>query len=436
MKTLIQLFRGVPKSPLLWGLLGAAGFYSLIHRGPLSHDLVKRYFTGHPVEYMETVLFSIGLAALIVKAFDIFAQRAGLSKSLLGPAARPGQPAEDCAALIARLDRLPGWQQESYLVSRLRAAIVHVQNRGSAESLDDELKYLADIDISRAQTGYGLFRVIVWAIPILGFLGTVIGITMALNAVDLQSPDQSMLKVLNGLGLKFDTTALALTLSMALMFLHFYVESVENALLEHVDARVAEELAGRFPVIAAGPDGQLIAVRRMAETMLHAAEVLVQRQAELWQASMDAAAARWTQMANAAGERLQTSLSAALGESLKIHAQHLAAIEQANAERGRQQWDESRQLQLQSMQLTSGLQTELGRQADVLHRAVEAAGEVTRLEDALNHNLTALAGAKHFEQTVMSLAAALNLLGARLAETPASAAPIKLETQRRTAQAA
>ena len=67
----------------------------------------------------------------------------------------------------------------------------------------------------------------------------------------------------------------------------------------------------------------------MAETMLQAAEVLVQRQAELWQASMDAAAARWTQMASTAGERLQASLSSALGESLKTYAQHLAAIEQA-----------------------------------------------------------------------------------------------------------
>ena len=64
------------------------------------------------------------------------------------------------------------------------------------------------------------------------------------------------------------------------------------------------------------------------------------------------------------------------------------------------------------------------------------AAEVVRLEDALNHNLAALAGAKHFEQTVLSLAAAVNMLSARLAETPNPAAPIKLEPMRRTAHAA
>ena len=45
------------------------------------------------------------------------------------------------------------------------------------------------------------------------------------------------------------------------------------------------------------------------------------------------------------------------------------------------------------------------------------------MEDALNRNLAALAGAKHFEQTVLSLAAAVNMLSARLAETPNAAAP-------------
>ncbi len=59
-----------------------------------------------------------------------------------------------------------------------------------------------------------------------------------------------------------------------------------------------------------------------------------------------------------------------------------------------------------------------------------------RLEDALNRNLDALAGAKHFHKTVLSLAAAVNMLSARLAESPGVSVPIRLETVRRPAQAA
>ena len=79
---------------------------------------------------------------------------------------------------------------------------------------------------------------------------------------------------------------------------------------------------------------------------------------------------------------------------------------------------------------------ELSRPAEVLQRAVEAAGEVTRLEDALNSNLASLAGAKHFQQTVLSLAAAVNMLSARLAESPGTATPINLEPSRRATHAA
>ena len=387
-----QFAQSITKSPFLWGVLGSVGFYALILAIPKETPgmtFVLRYFTHHPVEYMETVMFSVGLAALIVKVFEIAAQQIGLRKPVLGAATAP-QAIEECDGLLARLDSLPNRRQGEYYIARLRAALQHVCRHGSAESLEDELKYLSDMDAGRLQSGYGLFRVIVWAIPILGFLGTVIGITMALNSVDLQAPDKSMLEVLNGLGLKLDTTALALTLSMVLMFIHFSVERAEYLLLDRVDHQVQDELAGRFMVVSAGVDGQFVAVRRMAEAMMQATDSLVQRQAELWQASVDAAARQWAQMSETAAGHIQTALSATTDQ--------------------------------------------MARQSDVLQQAVTAAGEVTHLETALNRNLAALAGAKHFEQTVLSLAAAVNMLSARLAETPN--APIHLEPTRRSAHAA
>ncbi len=248
-KNIGNLVQAFFKSPLIWGIFGAVFFYGLIFGGPLDIDLVKRYFTKHPVEYMETVLFSVGLAALILKALDIAGQRSGLGKSPLGPVAQGAgaDSAEACHALLKRFDQLPQGRQEEFFIRRLRAALEHVCRHGTAETLNDELKYLSDIDGARLHQGFGLFRVILWAIPILGFLGTVVGITMALNSVDLKSPDQSMLQVLNGLGLKFDTTAVALSMSMVLMFVHFFVDRAANGLLDQVDRRVEVELAGPVP---------------------------------------------------------------------------------------------------------------------------------------------------------------------------------------------
>ena len=429
-----KITQTITKSPVLWGVLGTSAFYCLIHAGPLNTPIVKRYFTTHPVEYIETVMFAIGLAALLLRLSEVVGQLAGLGQSPLGPGARPGQSLEShCQELIQRLEvaRPP---QNGYYIGRLRAAIHYVWRRGGADGLDDELKYLADVDIGRSQAAYSLFRVIVWAVPIMGFLGTVIGITMALNGIDKTHLDESMQAVLAGLGLKFDTTALALAMAMVLMFVHFFVDRAEAVLLERVDRRVEEELSGRFPQLSNGADGQVAAVRRMAETLVQMTERLVQRQAELWQASMEAAAGRWARLTDGAAETVKKGLV----ESLKDHAKQLAAAEQAGGEQNRRHWAQVQQAQMQQVQAIGAVQTALVRQAEILQRAVEASGEVTRLEDALNRNLATLAGAKHFEQTVMELSAVIHLLNARLSETPVGAGKpsIQLEPGRRAAHAA
>jgi hypothetical protein len=62
-------------------------------------------------------------------------------------------------------------------------------------------------------------------------------------------------------------------------------------------------------------------------------------------------------------------------------------------------------------------QQQLTRQGEVLLKVVEATGHVRRLEDALNSNLAALAGSHRFEETVVGLSAALQLMSANLGRT-------------------
>ena len=54
------------------------------------------------------------------------------------------------------------------------------------------------------------------------------------------------------------------------------------------------------------------------------------------------------------------------------------------------------------------------KQGELMTQAIRAAGDVVQLEQALNDNLSALAGSKNFEDTVMSLSAAIHLLNTRL----------------------
>jgi hypothetical protein len=321
------------------------------------------------------------------------------------------------------------------LPRRLREALTYVERKGAADTLDQELRYLADNDVARLHGSFALVRIIIWAIPILGFLGTVIGITMALASLSLNL-EQSMQEVKAGLATAFDTTALSLSLSMVLMFTQFFCERYETRLLERVDAAASSELVGRFEESAGGSDPHVAAVRRMVEAVLQSSDRLVHRQAELWQQSIGEAQRQWSQLAAAAGGQLEGALAAALRQSLQDHARGLAEAEAALAEKSHQQWRQVQEALQSGAAAVSGQQRELVRQGEVLGQVVAAVGQVARLEDSLNQNLAALAAAGHLQETLTSLSAAVQLLIARLGPLPAEGPPVQLRQVHRPGQAA
>ena len=208
------------RSPILWGSLVSGVFYGLIHFGVFNNSYVRDYFAGHPVEYVTTIMFFMGMAALLITAFSTMRQSAGLGGygRIFGPVPSGGQPVSDCPALLARL-RSVGWgRKNDILMRRFRDALDRIMRRNSAAGLEDELKYLADRDADRVYESYALFRVITWAIPVLGFLGTVIGITLAIGNLNPAALEESIDHVVLALRIAFATTTQALSLSIVLMF--------------------------------------------------------------------------------------------------------------------------------------------------------------------------------------------------------------------------
>src|SRR5207237_7353430 len=130
--------------------------------------------------------------------------------------------------------------------------------RASAADLDDHLRCLADADALALEGSYALTRFITWAIPILGFLGTVLGITQSIFGITPEKLENSLSEVTDGLALAFDATALALALTMLTMFLSFMVERAEQAILDTVDRYTERELAHRFE--RTGPAGNEFAL--------------------------------------------------------------------------------------------------------------------------------------------------------------------------------
>jgi biopolymer transport protein ExbB/TolQ len=402
--------------PLVLGAAVAGGFLYVVLRGPLNHPLALRYFAGHPINMVEVGLFAVGLAALLQKVWNLLGQQSALASDLIADQAM-GQPVSKASEWLDRLADKTSLRG-TYLGNRLCAALETVERKGSADTLEDDLQNLSDQDADRAHDSYGFLRIIVWAIPMLGFLGTVVGITQALGQLDAKelttSLETAIKGLTDGLYVAFDSTAIALCFAMVLMFLQFALDRWESGLLATVDRRVLDELAGRFEVVGSVSDPQIAAVQRMGQAVVKATESLVQRQVELWQKALSAAHDEWQRISRQSTEQLQGALGTALGQSLAQHAAHLTKSEQASAEQLTQRWEQWQTALSHNARLLHAQQVEMVKQGELMTQAIRAAGDVVQLERALNDNLSALAGSKNFEETVMSLAAAIHLLNARL----------------------
>lgn len=406
MSKLNSLSSALLRSPLLWGGAFAFAFFALIHGGVITDATVIRYLAGHWVEYAEVALFCIGLAALVIRWSDIAGQLRRMATPLLGPAPVGG---EDPAAASDLVATLPA--EEGCLPRRLREALDLVVRTGSADGLEDHLKYLSDVDAARASQGYGLVRFIVWAIPILGFLGTVIGITVAIASL---SPTQleNISGVVAGLGTAFDTTATALGLSMVLMFLQFVVDRYEQVLLSRVDDTVWTALAGRFQPLADG-EPAVLAVARLGDVMTRETGRLLESQEEAWRALERTASVGINQLVAQGSEVFSRSLAATLDRSLGAWAESLAAAHGRAVAQREDRWTVAAESLAAAIQGLDRHHAVLGRQADMLAGVVEATRDIATLERTLEANLTVLSTTGRFEETLTSLAAAVHLLSAR-----------------------
>lgn len=378
--------------PLAIGAALGTAFYAFLLRGPLDIPILQRYFASHPVAYVATIMFFIGLAALLVRTLNVAGQFYSLGKIRLPAIPAKGNRIEDADSLIAEIDTLPTAARQSYLGSRLRQALSGVRRNASADGLDEDLRYLADVDADRQHDGYSLVRIIIWATPMLGFLGTVIGITQALGDLatrqmggDLQNAMQGLL---SGLYVAFDTTALALSLSIVLMFLQFLVDRCETQLMLVVDRTADQELVGRFQQLGAAHDPHLASIQQMCQQVVESTESLASQQLETWQQALETVSGSWIGIGQQAGEQLASSLE-----------NSLSTVLQENVTR----W--------------AGLQHQAATQTEQLGQVLTETANVVRLETALERNLKQLAAAGQFHEAVTSLSAAIQLLVARVGIT-------------------
>jgi len=117
-------------------------------------------------------------------------------------------------------------KKEKYILSDLlKKACTKFRTSGSLSELIDIVSIQIEVSQEKAEGDQSVIRYLSWVIPSLGFIGTVIGISQSL--VYANSGDMD--KITSLLGVAFDTTLVALVLSVFLMwFVHQLQEETDR----------------------------------------------------------------------------------------------------------------------------------------------------------------------------------------------------------------
>ena len=205
-----------------------------------------------PIQTPMWLLFFAGLGDLLIRFLRGSRELRQMDLRLLPQEDEVMLRAQDLGKIYA--DVRPAPLTEPNLLQRLIGRIVlQFQGSGSINQANALLNSSLELFQHEIDLKYNMLRYLVWLIPTLGFIGTVIGIALGLmeagKVPDLQEQEAVkdwMLNLTAELGLAFNTTLLALLLSAVLVFLTHIAQGREETALNRAGQYCLDNLINRL----------------------------------------------------------------------------------------------------------------------------------------------------------------------------------------------
>lgn len=257
--SLRRSFRMLPEGPLL--ILAAAVVATLClplaqtllteeggSTSVYTRDRLARLFFG-PEQIICYACFTWAMLIILVRAREVRRQRKAFDMDWLPTGVDHRILPEDARLWQRRIQKL-GERGGPFLLAHLmEAGLGKFAASRSATEARAVIATQADLEMGRLSSTMARVHYLAWAIPALGFIGTARGIGMALSVAP-QMNETTVSKFLDlttrSLAVTFDSTFVALVLSVFLMFLLHGQQRDEETLLldcqqycvEHLDSRL------------------------------------------------------------------------------------------------------------------------------------------------------------------------------------------------------
>ncbi|MBF0258948.1 MAG: MotA/TolQ/ExbB proton channel family protein [Desulfamplus sp.] len=187
------------------------------------------------------VFFSCwSLCILFVKWRKVIFQQKALALMVVPQTADFELTKNTAKNILSRMYGLVDDPKHFVLLNRIERALANLRNIGMIADVSEVLRAQAQNDEDQMESSYALVRGFVWAIPVLGFIGTVLGLSQAIGSFGtvivksegLEYLKTSLQEITSGLSVAFDTTLIALVAALCIQLLMIGLKKKEESFLD------------------------------------------------------------------------------------------------------------------------------------------------------------------------------------------------------------
>ncbi len=146
---------------------------------------------------------------------------------------------------IIELEKLPKDISSSPLIETLKASLRRYMITDDVQNTSDAITVSVNNLALKLDSENTMIRYLIWAIPSLGFVGTVRGIGQALSSAD-KALAGDISGMSQSLGVAFNSTFVALLISLVLMLLLHLLQRIEDNLLINIQSYSEKFLLNRI----------------------------------------------------------------------------------------------------------------------------------------------------------------------------------------------
>lgn len=242
---------------MLYALIGATVFWALMiavfyltSKGTtvnrISIALGGNILGGGYIQYITYFIFLLGIIEIRNKLKEIDRQELTYKMKLLPEDEHKVLSPDDLVNLKHKMIQIEQGHNRFFMTDLIKKACTKFRANQSIPEVLETVIRQSQLNYQAADSSQSLIRYLVWAIPSVGFVGTIIGIAGGIGSVKGKMSPELIDKVTALLGVAFDTTLIALLLSIVLMYFIHTLEEKEEKLHNGIEQYVISNLVNRI----------------------------------------------------------------------------------------------------------------------------------------------------------------------------------------------